>query len=1032
MKKITYIVFLFLALGTVSPLAVTAQNKKAANNKQNRTAAKKESPVIQVSSRVVDMDGNPVINAAVTAGEGSYLVYTDESGAFNISARKRSVVTIEAMGYEPVTINLSISEFPESVQLKKLDLFASNEDRISRADGGTVLQRDLVGSGGKLAGDKLSSYPDLLLGNALQGRMAGLVVSPTVNGLGNNKPEFYIRGQHGKDNNTAVVVIDGVERNFDDLIAEEIETIELLKDPTTKILYGPRAANGVLWVTTKRGKENRRAVRVSAEAGVTRMTRTPEYLNAYQYGLLYNEARRNDGFSDFYSQQQLEGYKNSSGAHDFLYPDADYYDEFLKKNSLYRKISVEVNGGSENVQYALVLGYNGSDGFEKTGQTPSFDRLNVRGNLDVKVNDFLSVSGGVSAQLGIRDWGRMNNAEVFTALNTHRPNEYPFTIDPKLINLPTDSLGLPTFGASQQNPANLYADMMYGGFSSERNLNSQASLGLNFTLDRILKGLKASAFVTFDNYDYFMNGQRNTHPTYFVKPYLNAAGDDDYFIMQMRKRDLQSDQSRLGESSVRSNSWRAVVEYNRLFGKHQVSARGGYNFYKREVVGASQDIMTANYTMRLNYGFDNRYIGEVNMAYMGSNRFDDGNKFFLAPAVGASWIISNENFMSNATHIDFLKLKASFGILGYEGNTPAPNYRTAWEDGGTAQLGEQNKTTTSHITNFIRIGNPDLKWERSTEFNIGMEGLFLKNRLYAEVNYFNEVRSDIIGFNKSQYAGMVGPFISYSNMGEVKNHGFEGMVNWSDKAGDFSYKLGLNFIWSKNKLVKWNEPAYPDEYSRLIGLPTDAMMGYRAIGLFGKDVPLAGHPQQMLGAYQEGDIAYADLNGDKIIDDRDKEMLGNSFPRTTMGMEIELKYKQWGLYILGVYEGGVSKWLTNNYYWNMGEGKYSVEALDRYHPTENPSGNYPRLTTTNGDNNFRNSSYWLEKGDFFRMKNVEISYTLPNKFKSPVFQNIKFFARGNNLFVLSGIKDLDPELVNAGVNNYPVTMTVTGGISVRF
>lgn len=903
---------------------------------------------------------------------------------------------------------------------------------ITGPDGEFISRHDPVGAGGRIEGEELVSYPDLLLGNALQGKAAGLVVMPTLSGLGNGSSDFFLRGNHGMENNQAIVMVDGIERNFDELIAEEIESVELLKDPVTKIQYGPRAANGVLWVTTKRGMKNRRIIRASAEAGITRVTRLPEYIQAYQYATLYNEARRNDGLPEFYTPQQLEGYGNSSGANDFLYPDADYYDAFLKKQSLYRKVSVEVNGGSDQVQYALILGYTGNGGYEKVGDTPGFNRLNMRGNLDVKVTDYLSVAGGIAVQLGIRNWGSQSAENVFAALSTHRPNEYPFLIDPVKIGMPADSTGVPSFGGSMQKPDNLYADMMYGGFSSERNLNSQANLGLNFTLDRIVKGLKASAYVMFDNYNYFMNGQRNTYPTYAVNRYTGENGEPAFLASQMRKRTLQSDQSRLGESTLRKNSWRLDVGYANRFGAHDLSAMLGYTFYKGEVKGTEQDRVNATYTVRFNYLYDRKYSAELDLAYMGSNRFGDGNKFFLSPALGVAWILSNEKFLQHSPQLDLLKLKASYGVLGYDGVAPALTYNTAWSDGGTAQLGEQNKTTSSHITEFIRFGNPDLKWERSSEFTVGAEGVFMQKRLFSEINYFHEIRSDIIGLNTSRQSAVGGGFMRYSNMGKVGNGGIEGSVSWKDNAGDLIYSVGLNVTWSKNELKEWDEVHYPDGYRSLVGKPTDAMMGHQALGLFGKDVSLAGHPSQFLGTYQEGDIAYADLNKDNRIDDRDTEMLGNSFPRTAIGMEIDLRYKQWGLYVLGVAETGVSKWLTNHYYWNKGEDKYSAVTLNRYHPTANPRGTYPRLTSTAGENNFRNSSFWIKNAAFFRMKNVEVSYTLPALSELSAFRDIKFFVRGTNLFVLSGIKELDPELIDAGVDTYPVSMTLTGGVSVRF
>ncbi|MPN24063.1 hypothetical protein SDC9_171457 [bioreactor metagenome] len=233
-------------------------------------------------------------------------------------------------------------------------------------------------------------------------------------------------------------------------------------------------------------------------------------------------------------------------------------------------------------------------------------------------------------------------------------------------------------------------------------------------------------------------------------------------------------------------------------------------------------------------------------------------------------------------------------------------------------------------------------------------------------------------------------------------------------------------------MVEWDQLDYPDAYANMLGLPSDVMIGYEAIGLFGKDVPLAGAPVQTLGTYQEGDIAYADLNGDDIIDDRDRKVLGNSFPRTSLGLNLDLKYRQFGLNLTGVAKGGYNVWTVNNYYWNRAEDKYSILTLDRYHPINNPDGSYPRLTTTSGANNFVYSSFWMKNAAFFRLKNIELSYTLNGKSITKFSNNIRFFIRGANLFVLSNIKELDPELINAGVTNYPVYLTVTGGISVKF
>ncbi|MRZ22598.1 TonB-dependent receptor domain-containing protein, partial [Parabacteroides distasonis] len=347
-------------------------------------------------------------------------------------------------------------------------------------------------------------------------------------------------------------------------------------------------------------------------------------------------------------------------------------------------------------------------------------------------------------------------------------------------------------------------------------------------------------------------------------------------------------------------------------------------------------------------------------------------------------------------------------------------------------FGTTNNGATAYYSTFVRAGNPNLKWEKAAEWNIGVEGLFLNNRLYTEINYFREKHTDIIGSVDASYGDYTGNFTYQDNMGSVLNHGIEGMFTWSDRINDWSYSVGANFVWSKNKVLKWNQVKHGEEYRYTVGRSTDAMMGLVAEGLFGKDVAINGHAPQTFADYQEGDIAYKDLNGDKIIDGRDVKELGNSFPRTTLGIDFNVSYKGWGLYLQGYSELGVHTWATNAYYWNNGEGKYSKLALDRYHPANNPTGSYPRLTTTAGENNFRNSSFWLKNTSFFRMKNVELSYTFNQFSPSSVVKKMKVFARGANLFVLSSVKDLDPELLNAGVTNYPVTRTFTGGVSFVF
>ena len=265
-------------------------------------------------------------------------------------------------------------------------------------------------------------------------------------------------------------------------------------------------------------------------------------------------------------------------------------------------------------------------------------------------------------------------------------------------------------------------------------------------------------------------------------------------------------------------------------------------------------------------------------------------------------------------------------------------------------------------------------------------------------------------------------------MGTVLNEGVEAQARWQDKTGDFSYSIGANVLWSRNKILEWNQVLHGETYRYTVGQSTSAMTGHVAEGLFGRDVDIENHPSQAFGHYQDGDIAYQDLNGDGVVDGRDVKVIGNSYPSATLGFDLSLNYKGWGLYALFYAELGVDAWTNSSYYWNYGENAYSVLARDRWHPANNPQGTYPRLTTTDAKNNWQNSTFWMADTDWFRLKNLELSYTF-SSFRKPVLKGLKIFLRGTNIFTVSSFKDLDPELPEAGLTNYPVGRTFTAGVA---
>ncbi|MEA4982535.1 MAG: SusC/RagA family TonB-linked outer membrane protein [Paludibacter sp.] len=997
-----------------------------AQNKRQKAARKV--PTVEVKATVTNEKGAVVPNAAVTVGEGAQTYYTDKNGMFRVNVKAGSTLIIEALGYEPRIIDTSKGNVSDlKIVVSSAPLFAGVKDKLPLPGWMETTKRYNVGAISAASGTAIEKYPDMITANALQGKLLGLMSLMSSGGLANNAATLYIRGMHRQSGNNIVTLVDGVERDINTLIPEEIATIEVLKDATAKILYGPRAANGVLLITTKRGEKYKRVIKVNAEYGVGLPANMPDFVNSYDYARLYNEARMNDGLQPVYTAKDLEGYRNSTGANDFRYPNVDYYNYFLKKNTEYRKVDFEFSGGNENAQYSFVGGYNGTSGLQNIGKNPQRDRFNARGNLDIKVNDFISAFLGISGVFDVTDRSSLDHAQTFTALSTHRPNEYPIFIPESVLK--PDSAGYPAFGTGINRTDNLHGSLMYGGYRKEQNINGQLNFGLNFDLNDFVKGLTAKAQVTFDNYFWGAETLTTEAPTYSQR-WIQTPDGRDSLVLIMRKMGNKTDQMVLtNTTSYRTTSYMGALNYQRTFGDNMLNADYVYNYYLSEATGENQDMKFLNNVLRLNLVNQGKYIVEANVGYMGSNKFSGENKYTPSFAGGVGWILSEENFLKDNASVDYLKLKASAGLLAYDGQTAYNLYRDRWFDNGAVRF---NNSLQFMRTNFVQVGNPGLKWEKSREINLGVEALLLNKKLWVEANYFNELRYDIIQRLDLINSMMYGTLIPSTNWGKVLNQGVEVEAKYSDRVDQLFYQVGANLIFSKNKVLQTDEINYPEDYMEIVGQPSDAMFGYVSKGLFGKDVDMSQpHSFQTFGDYQEGDIAYEDLNEDGMVDDRDRQILSNSFPRTHLGIDLNLNYKGFGLYVQGTAQLGFSNWLNNSYYWNRGEEKYSAITLDRYHPTENPNGTYPRLTTTDGSNNFRNSSFWIEKGDFFRIKNVELSYTLTGK-QADVYRSVKFFARGTNLLLLSKNKMFDPEVMTAGLNNYPVLKNITGGISLSF
>jgi TonB-linked SusC/RagA family outer membrane protein len=874
----------------------------------------------------------------------------------------------------------------------------------------------------------------------------------TTNGLGNNTANLFSRGHSRNGSNQLVTIVDGMERDINMMLLEEIESIHLMKDATSKILYGSRAANGVLSITTKQGKMHTRKITATYQQGLGFPNKYPTYLNSYEYALMHNEARENDGLTPIYTPADLEGYKNSKGAFDMRYPDVDYLDYFLKKTSGFNKATVEFSGGNENAQYAFVAGYNGNTGLQKIGETPTRDWFNIRGNLTMKITDFINAYVGIAGIFDINKRAVLNHSGTFDRIRDIRPNEFPLIIDP--IYLPVDTFGHYGIGVSFDKSGdndNLYNALKYRGSYRDNAVNGQLNFGVNFDLSMITKGLSAKAQLSFDNFFYGEERLQHDVAKYALRwNYDPELGEEALTLVQLGTTTQRTQKVLLDSYNLRGTSYLLGFDYERTFNNmHRFSGNMFYNYMIVEESsnldigtfgaggsntnnGINPDLQNSNAAFRLNYAYQDKYIVEGSVALMGSDKFPKDNRYFWAYAGGLGWVISEENFLKGNAAIDYLKVKASAGLLGYDRATDYNLYFNRWADNGNNyQVAQGWNLNRVQLMNWASTG---LKWEKAQEVSAGFEGLFLNRRLWVESNYFYEMRSDIITDAGSYYSNVYGSLFGQRNLQKVRNQGIEFEFRYMSKVGEVFYSVGLNGLYSKSVLIKTNEVEHPWENRRNTGQSTDNTLGYVALGLFGKDVPLDENtPIQTLGYYQEGDIAYKDLNGDGIIDENDRKTIGNSFPRVNLGLPVDLSWNGFGLNLLCVASLGIKDVVTNEYFWNYGNNKWSDMALDRYHKFNNPTGTYPRLTTTEGDNNFVNSTFWLHNRDFFRLKNAEVSYTFGhNKPITPWLKTAKIFLRGTNVLTISKFKALDPEIPNAGVNNYPLFSVYSVGASLTF
>lgn len=992
-------------------------------SESNIYAQKRSKQYSEIKAKVVDKEGNPIQSVRITVDEGIFESSTDKQGKFSLKVTDNTTLVFDVPGFEPQYLGVSVIKQNPVVVMEKSIPYGGVKDEVELPFRKTIA-REIVGATSTIDEDAISSSNQMNVLNILSGKAPGLNVSQVPTEPGRSATVLNIRGlSRSATDNAPLIIIDGIERPLEDLTPEEIESITVLKDATSKILYGPKAVNGVLLVKTKRGIKYKRDRQFNIEFGAQTPVRMPEYLNSADYATMYNQARINDGLSPYYTQTDIDGYR--MGTNPVLYPDVDFHKLCLNDHMSYRKAIAQFRGGNESAQYYVNATYAGYGGYETVGKNNTSNKFNLRVNLDYKVNDWLKAFVDIAGQMEFYTTNYMSADKLFSRLSSHRPNAYPIKFsDPG--NPGTEIYGAMENANLSSSRENIYAEMALGGSKENTVRKGQTNIGFDLSLDRYVKGLSAKAYVTFDVYNYLVVGKNKNFSSY--RPIFNENSLIGKELLTVEKK--VSDKSRIADQMYRNYGYFGQLSYDRTFqAKHQLKSDLVIFQSRRENLGSSQDDVNRTFALRTNYVYNKKWIAELDMAVMGSSRFTKGNRYGYFPTVGVAWIASEEKFLKDKEWLDFLKIKASTGLLGTDNYFDFFLFESRWNTSQSTHFGPKLEEDVNTST-LVHVGNPDLTWEKSFEINIGAEASFL-NCLTADFNYFNNYRYDILTPTTS-FSSINGGELMYRNYGSVRNQGVELALEYSGNIGKLHYSIGGNTIWSKAVYEKTDDMEGLSSNRKKEGKPVDTRFGLIAEGLFKSGDEIAAHPVQDFGPVQIGDVKYANINNDHHINENDMLPIGNEYPRFQFGLNINLAYKGFELSLSGSGMAQYDIYLNNSYYWMREDQKYST-FVKNYFNLSTGEGKFPRLTTQQNQNNYRSSSLWMRSGNFFKLRDAMLSYSLPQNITNKMtLKQVKLFVRGSNLFTISSIKDLDPEYIDAGVTGYPFFRSFTGGINVVF
>lgn len=1003
----------------------------------------------QVAGVVRDDTGSPVPGVNVVEKGTNNGTTTDIDGRYSLMVSSDDATLVFSfIGYATQEIvvggrtTVDVSLAPDTQTLQEVVVVGYGEKK----------KETITGAVTSVKSADILKAPVTNLSNALAGRLPGTVFINRSGEPGYDGSIIRIRGTNTTGNPSALVVIDGIANRtggLERLNPADIESITVLKDGSAAI-YGAQAANGVILVTTKRGKTGKPEIGFNYNYGFNTPTRLPEVTDAATYATMLNEIDEYRGNTPRYSAEDIQKYRDGSSP--WTHPNTDWYGAVIDDVALQDMATLSLSGGSDDgVKYYVSLGKLFEDGVYKNSGT-KYKQYNFRSNIDAKVTNWLKVSVDLAGRQENRVFPTRGAGTIFRMLIRGKPNLPAYWPN-----------GLP--GPDIENGDNpVVISTPATGYVHDNNYVFNSNLRGQIDIPGV-KGLNIVLNAAFD--ESFRPIKRFRTPWYLYTWDGDSVDASGTPVVLRSQRGLNTPE--LSEEFERTSgqTTNAYINYARDFGPHAFAFMAGaekqklsgsqFSAFRNAYISTAVDELFAgtrnastnadnnrnllyntarlNYFGRINYGYQEKYLLEMVWRYDGSYIFPEDSRWGFFPGFSAGWVISEESFMQGVTGVDRLKIRGSWGQLGNDRMNPSnarlDEYQFANNFGfGSGYIFNYNVLTTTITQALYPVANPEITWEVANNSNIGIEGLLMNGKINFELDYFNNIRSQMLIARNVSIPRTGGFDPPLQNIGKLRNRGFDFMVGYSGQAGALNFQVGVNGGYSKNEVIFADESPTIIEWQQQTGRPWDTRVMYKAIGVFNDQAEIDAYPHWS-GA-RPGDLIFEDVNGDGKIDDNDRiRMENNTIPRFQGGFTLDMQYKGFDFNLLFQGATGARSYIRTQ----SGDfGNFLQDFADGRWTTENPTAEKPR--TFNREDEYwisQANTYWFRKTDYLRLKNIQLGYTFPSTLVERIsMKSARLYVNAINLFTIDDFKVFDPETDNQDGTVYPQKKTFNVGVNVTF